>query len=143
MKVLLDASVVLRRLFGEPDALEQWSQIDEAYASRLMPVELGRVIDRARLAGDINDVQVEHLVQEAQRVTRSVEILDLSEAILARATGPMPTAIGTLDAAHLATALELAPTIDGTLIVATHDAQLARAARASGLEVIGVRPVAS
>jgi predicted nucleic acid-binding protein len=49
----------------------------------------------------------------------------------------MPTTLGTLDALHLATALELAAGGVAGLVLATHDAQLARAARASGLEVIG------
>jgi hypothetical protein len=49
----------------------------------------------------------------------------------------MPTTLGTLDAIHLATALALATTLDEPLVVATHDAHLARAARASGLDVRG------
>ena len=55
-----------------------------------------------------------------------------------RAAMPMPTTLGTLDAIHLATALELAPSIDGPMSLATHDEQLARAARASGMDVVGV-----
>jgi predicted nucleic acid-binding protein len=49
----------------------------------------------------------------------------------------MPTVIGSLDAIHLATALELAEETRTSLVLATHDARLARAARASGLTVIG------
>jgi predicted nucleic acid-binding protein len=136
MTVLLDTSVVLRKLFGERGTLAEWPRIRLAFASRMLSVELGRVIDRARLAGDIDDAQVEQLQREARRLLRSVEILALGERILARASGPMPTALGTLDAVHLATALELAPR-HPSLALATHDRQLARAARASGLEVCG------
>lgn len=136
MIALLDTSVLLRKLFGEPGSLPEWSRIREAHASRVLPVELGRAIDRARLAGDLDDAQVEQLQREARRVLRSVEILALSERILDRAAGPMPTALGSLDAIHLATALELQAHRPG-LVLATHDRQLARAARASGLEVVG------
>ena len=136
MIALLDTSVVLRKLFGEPDALAEWSRVREAYASRVLLVELGRVIDRCRLSGDIDDEQVEQLQQEARRVLRSVEVLALSERILVRAAGPMPTVLGSLDGIHLATAQELAATRTD-LVLATHDKQLARAARASGLEVCG------
>jgi hypothetical protein len=59
---LLDTSVVLRKLFGEPGSLAEWPRIQKAFASR----------------------------------------------VLDRAAGPMPTALGSLDAIHLATALELA-----------------------------------
>jgi predicted nucleic acid-binding protein len=134
---LVDTSVVLRKLFGERGSLVEWRDVREAYASRILPVELGRVIDRCRLAGDIDDDQVEQLQGEARRLLRSMEIIALSERILARAAGPMPTVLGSLDAIHLATAQELAVTRAG-LVLATHDKQLARAARASGLDVRGV-----
>jgi uncharacterized protein len=134
---LIDTSVVLRKLFGEPEPLAEWSQVREAYASRILFVELGRVIHRTRLAGDIDDQQVEQLQREARRILRSVDVLALSERILARAAGPLPTVVGSLDAIHLATAQEIAATRTKVLVVATHDVQLARAARASGLEVRG------
>jgi predicted nucleic acid-binding protein len=134
---LLDTSVVLRKLFGETGALAEWPRIQEAYVSRVLSVELGRVIDRARLAGDIDDQQVEQLQRESRRLLRSVEVVALSERVLDRAARPMPTALGSLDAIHLATALELAVKRAPDLLVATHDRQLARAARASGLEVLG------
>jgi predicted nucleic acid-binding protein len=134
---LLDTSVVLRKLFGEPGALAEWPRIKTAYASRLVAVELGRVIDRTRLTGEIDDEQVEQLQQESRRALRSVEVVALSERVLLRAGGPMPTALGSLDALHLATALELAAKRAPGLVLATHDRQLARAARASGLEVVG------
>jgi predicted nucleic acid-binding protein len=138
MMALLDTSVLLRKLFGEPGSLAEWSRITDAYASRILLLELGRVFDRSRLAGDIDDRQVEHLHREARRLLRSVVVLALSERILTRAGGPMPTVLGSLDAIHLATALELAEARTGPLVLATHDEQLGRAARASGLDVWGV-----
>ena len=135
MIALIDSSVLLRRLLGEPDQLREWSEIEEAYASRLLPLEVARVIDRFRLAGKIDDREVAALHGEARRVMRSIEILSLSENILERSAGPMPTALGSLDAVHLATALELARSV--SLVLATHDTALALAARASGLEVVG------
>jgi predicted nucleic acid-binding protein len=128
---------VLRQLFGEPGTLAEWGEIEEAYASRLLTLELGRVIDRCRLNGEIDDAQVEHLHLEAQRLLRSIELLGMSERILLRAGGPMPVVVGSLDAIHLATALELSESLGEPVVLATHDAQLARAARASGLRVCG------
>jgi predicted nucleic acid-binding protein len=137
MITLVDSSVVLRLLFGEPNALQSWSKITDAYASRLIGVEIGRVIDRRRLAGAIDDNDVAHLQQETRRTLRSIEILALSEPILDRAASAMPTMVGSLDAIHLATALELSRSLATPVVVATHDEQLARAARASGLTVVG------
>lgn len=137
MIAFVDSSVLLRKLFGEPDALAEWGQIEAAYASRLLPLEIGRVIDRCRLEGKLDDEDVVKLHREARRVQRSIEILAVTEEILERAAGPMPTSLGSLDAIHLTTALELARHLRSPVVLATHDGQLARAARASGLEVCG------
>lgn len=137
MIALVDTSVLLRKLFGEPGSLEEWPRLREAYVSRVLPVEIGRVIDRCRLAGEIDDADVEQLHRESRRLMRSVAVVGLSERVLDRAAGPMPTVLGSLDAIHLATALELARDRAPGLVLATHDRQLARAARASGLEVTG------
>ena len=114
MIAFVDSSVLIRKLFGEADQLTEWSQIREAYDSRVLLVE-----------------------QRARRAIRSIEVLEMTDAILVRAAAPMPTVVGTLDAIHLATALELREFLDSPLVLATHDDQLARAALASGLDVIG------
>ena len=57
--------------------------------------------------------------------------------MLARASQPMPTTLGTLDAIHLATALMWSEHSGSPLVMATHDQLLATAARASGLRAIG------
>jgi predicted nucleic acid-binding protein len=138
MTVFLDSSVLLRLLFGEPNPLRQWSEIRRAYASRLLLVEIGRVIDRVRLEGLIDDEQVALLHEELRQLVRSIEVLSLTDEILSRAAGALPTVLRTLDAIHLTTALELAESIREPVALATHDAQLARAARASGMTVWGV-----
>jgi hypothetical protein len=49
----------------------------------------------------------------------------------------LPTALGTLDAIHLATALVWRDRQNVALTIATHDAALATAARAFGFDVVG------
>ncbi len=137
MKAIVDSSVLLRKLFGESETLTEWSDIKTAYACRLVPVEVGRVIDRCRLMHQIDDDDVAALHQEARRLLRSIDVLALSEGILRRAAEAMPTVLGTLDAVHLATALEVSRHVEAPLVLATHDVQLARAARAFGLDVVG------
>lgn len=137
MTAFIDSSVLLRKLFGERHPLAEGTRIRRAFASRLLPVEIGRIIDRARLARDIDDQQVVDLHSELRRILRSIELRALTDAILDRAGGPMPTVVGSLDALHLATALDVAARLGERLVLATHDEQLARAARASGLDVIG------
>ncbi len=90
------------------------------------------------MAGGIDDQQGAGLQAGLRRVLRSIELLPLTESVLARAAAVMPTVVGTLGGLHLATALEVAASISERLAMATHDHQLGRAARASGLEVVGL-----
>ena len=128
----------LRKLFGEPHPLAEWTQIRQGYASRVLLVGVGRVIDRCRLDGRIEDREVASLHAEARRVMQSVNVVPLSDTILVRAAEPMPTRLGTLDAIHLATAIELVQRLAIPAVLATHDMRLAQAARALGIDVCGV-----
>ena len=78
------------------------------------------------------------LQQEFRRILPSISVLAINDKVLGRAACPMPTVLGTLDAIHLATALELVSEVGDDFVVATHDQQLATASRASGLKVVGV-----
>ena len=68
----------------------------------------------------------------------AVALIPLSEAILTAAQTALPAAVSTLDAIHLATALELAG--DGLLeAIMTYDVRLAQAAGTHGLAVLAPR----
>ena len=68
---------------------------------------------------------------------RAVDLVVLQRPILARASEPFPTPLGTLDALHLATALVWRDRNPQELVVATHDRDLALAARSFGFVVAG------
>ena len=63
-------------------------------------------------------------------------LVPLDTVVLERAAEPFPTLLSSLDAIHLATAL-LARTQVEDLCFATHDGELATAARAVGFKVLG------
>lgn len=68
----------------------------------------------------------------------SFELLPIDRLVLERAASQFPSALGTLDAIHLASA-EVAREELPDLILATHDRELAFAARAVGFAIVGVR----
>jgi len=70
-------------------------------------------------------------------IIASIEIVEIDMVVLDRAAQPMPTELGTLDAIHLATALLWKESTRAGLVMATHDAALALAAKAHGLAVVG------
>jgi predicted nucleic acid-binding protein len=137
MNVYLDSSVVLRRLRRESAPLAGWATWEHAYASVLLRVETLRTIDRMRLTGVVADKHVADLIRDAHAIFDVVEFVALNPAILNRAAQSFRTAVGTLDALHLATALWLgeAGAIDLTFL--THDSALAVGARSENFQVEG------
>ncbi|MGH9368403.1 MAG: type II toxin-antitoxin system VapC family toxin [Thermoanaerobaculia bacterium] len=139
MIAYLDSSVLLRRVLGQRDSLAQWKKIEAGVASALVEVECLRTLDRLRLAESLDDPTIAPRREALFRVLDAIELVEVTRPVLERAAQPMPTALGTLDAIHLATALlwrEHSGAAD--LVMATHDAALGLAARASGLRVIGL-----
>ncbi len=107
-------------------------------SSELLAFESLRTIDRLRLQGGLS---VEEAADRRVIVAEWLEAVDLvvlQRPILARASEPFPTALGTLDALHLATILVWRDRTRQQLLVATHDRDLGLAARSFGLGVVGV-----
>jgi len=136
--IYLDSSVLLRVVLGQAGSLREWRSIDRAVASELVEVESLRTLDRLRLAERLPDEQIASRREVVYRLLESVEIVEPNRTVLQRASQPLPTSLGTLDAIHLATALLWREKTGTDLAMATHDDALATAARASGLRVLGV-----
>jgi uncharacterized protein len=133
----LDSSAVLRIVLGQANALKEWRSITRGVASALVEVECLRTLDRLRLAEGLDDAEISERREAVFRLMEAIEVVELTRPVLARASQPMPTALGTLDAIHLATALLWKDRSGAGLVMATHDEALATAARASGLRVVG------
>jgi predicted nucleic acid-binding protein len=91
-----------------------------------------------RILESLTDDQIAVRREVVYRLLESVEIVEPTRPILTRASQPMPAALGTLDAIHLATALVWGERTGESLILATHDSALGMAGRANGLRVVGL-----
>ncbi len=138
MMVYLDASVVLRLVLGEEHALARRERFSGAVASALTEVECLRTLDRMARTGDLTMEEMADRRMAVYRLLEEVEAIDVSAPVLRRAAEPFPTPLGTRDAIHLSTAIAWRDTREVPLTMATHDRSLATAARAVGLEVVGV-----
>ncbi|PYP35322.1 MAG: hypothetical protein DMD46_13730 [Gemmatimonadetes bacterium] len=136
MIAYVDASVLLRLVLGEPGRLAKWREVETAVSSALAEVEVVRTLDRLRVRAELTPEETADRRGTAYRLLEAVSLADVSTPILRRAADPFPTPLGTLDAIHLATALAWRDA-RREVVMATHDAQLALAARACGFEVIG------
>lgn len=136
MTVYVDSSVLLRVVLGEAGRLREWRRIDRPISSVLIRLECLRTIDRARLRLGLPDSEVAERRAAVIEQMTGFDLVPVDPPVLERAADPFPTELGSLDALHLATALLLRARTP-SLALATHDQQLATAARASGLRVLG------
>jgi predicted nucleic acid-binding protein len=132
----VDASVILRIALGERDPLRAWRSIEVALVSELVRVEALRSIDRAKVSLSLPDDVVAQRRANVLSLLSACRIVRLDATVLERSAEPFPTALGTLDAIHLSTAL-LVRAEHPELAFATHDRGLATAARAVGFRVLG------
>lgn len=138
MNVYLDTSTVLRVLLAQRSPLATWGKWEAAWTSELMGVEARRVIDRLRLDAVLDDDGVALAHDGLATIEATISRIALTRPVLRRAALPMATAVKTLDAIHLASAMLLRERRGHQLVFATHDARQATAARALGFECRGV-----
>ncbi|MCK6571694.1 type II toxin-antitoxin system VapC family toxin [Myxococcota bacterium] len=137
MHVYLDSSVILRAAFGEPGAFRGWPRVSYGVSSRLAALECLRTLDRRRVRTSLSDTALARVRGTVLDLLSRLALVPLSPVIVARAAEPFPTALGTLDALHLATALHWQAATGDVLTFVSHDDELSTAARACGFETVG------
>lgn len=121
----LDASAIVKLVVTEAEsaAMHRWYVEAERLAtSRVGLIETVRATSRTPVDRD-----------HRENVLANLEVLELTAQIAQRAGGIQPSALRTLDAVHLSSALALGTDLDAFV---TYDDRLASAARALGLPVI-------
>lgn len=136
MNVYVDSSVLLRVVLGEPGRLRIWPRITTPVASEAIRLECLRTIDRARIHLRLEDEDVADRRAATLEAIETLSLVPIGPRILERAAEPFPTMLGSLDAIHLASALMVQDGFED-LSLATHDQELAVAARAVGFRVHG------
>ena len=136
MIVYVDSSVLLRIVTGAPGRLGRWGEITVPISSELIRLECYRTIDRARIRFSLSDTEVLERRTSIKERLDTFQLIPLETTVLERASEALPSALGSLDAIHLTSAL-LARRRYPDIILATHDAELAVAAREMGFPVLG------
>ncbi len=134
----IDTSALLRLVLREAGALDELRSYDSLVSSELIAVESCRTIDRLRSSGALTMQEAALRRQTVNEWLEAIDLILLRPAVLSRASEPLPTPLGTLDALHLASALVWRDRMSPLSVVATHDAALGLAAKAFGFEVRGI-----
>ena len=137
MTVYVDTSVLLRLVLREPGALDEIRSYETLVSSELLSVETRRTLDRLRLQGVLTQDEAAARLKVVTEWLEAVDLVLLRSPVLIRASEPLPTPLGTLDAIHLATALVWRDRMAVLPVIATHDSALGLAARSFGFDVIG------
>jgi hypothetical protein len=136
----VDASAVLRVVFGESGETVPLKAGDVVASSQLIEVETFRAVDRARLMGELDDLTTATRRKALSDFLEMIDLVPIDQHVIERARGSFPVPVRSLDAIHVATA-ELLATAAGTEPVEfwTHDERQALAALGRGLNVRGIR----
>jgi uncharacterized protein len=124
--IYLDASAIVKLVVeeAETEALRTWlgRRRSPRVTSDITRVELARACMRAEPAA----------LLEAQRTVARLNTMPVSKKVLVRAAAFQPAELRSLDAIHLASALELRPHLRALV---AYDARLVEAARAARLPI--------
>jgi predicted nucleic acid-binding protein len=124
--VYLDSSAITKLLVADEterlDLRSYLSSRPDRAASVVARVEVARALSRRDAAHD----------RELRNVWAGVSSIPLDRTVIERASIIEPPRLRTLDAIHLASAMELGGDLDALV---TYDVKLAAAARAAGLPV--------
>lgn len=137
MIAYLDSSALLSSVLGDHPTPLELTAFDQMLSSDLIVLETARTRDRLRLEGRVDpEADAEHAATLRGHFAR-MTLAPIEPATLESAARPLHVVLGSLDSIHLATAMAFRTKGVQDLVLATHDVQLARAARQEGFEVIG------
>jgi predicted nucleic acid-binding protein len=130
----------MRIVLVQASPLPEWGNLEHGISSELLAVEGFRTFDRLWHNDELTENDLAEKRPKFRRFLRRLDLRPLDRAVLNLAARSLPTTLATLDAIHLATAIQYRatqPPDERPLLFATHDQQLARAARAMNFEVLG------
>jgi predicted nucleic acid-binding protein len=134
----VDASAVLRVVFGEPGGVIPLEGGDRIVSSHIVEVEAFRAVDRVRLLGQLDDAQTARKRKELADLLAMLDLAPVDATVITRAKESFAVNVRALDAIHVATAEVLMAAAGGeSLEFWTHDDRQATAALSRGLNVRG------
>jgi predicted nucleic acid-binding protein len=128
----LDASALVKLIHEEPESesLRTFLDADELISSELVLTEIPRAIRRAATAHPA--LPVAQLIERTQNLLEAIALLPVDRALLAAAGAIAEPTLRSLDAIHLASAIDATP-LDGLV---SYDVGQSAAARLAGLRTM-------
>jgi len=110
---------------------------DTVVTSALTAVELRRAVVQVTTSGRVPQERANESLRRALEVLARIDVVPLDEPVLARAGGAFPLPIRTLDALHVASALEVRLQREVTaLVMLSRDKRVRDVAAAMGIQLV-------
>jgi len=139
MIIYAESSAILAWLLGEPrdaEVADAMRKADQVLVSDLLFVECDRACIRSATLGALADQQVASVRQQLARASAHWQVLRISSSVLERSRQPFPhEPVRTLDALHLASALESRSALPETCVLSL-DNRVRQNAAGLGFEVL-------
>lgn len=137
----VDTSVLVKRYVREEGSSRARALLKHhcVLSSALLPVEALAAIRRRRSTGDLSERDFAGILADLQRDRRRWELVEVTPQVLGRAEQLLHAeSLRTLDALHIASALELESALGEKLPFITSDVRQRVAAQRAGLQVVWV-----
>lgn len=137
----VDTSVLVKRYVREDESPRARALLrrHRVLSSALLPVEALAAIRRRRSAGDLSERDFTGILADLQRDRQRWKLVEVTSQVLGRAEQLLHAeSVRTLDALHIASALELERALGEKLPFLTSDTRQRGAAQRAGLQVVWV-----
>ncbi len=137
----VDTSTLVKRYVREDGSLRARALLKRhrVLSSVLLPIETLAALRRRRNTGDLSERDFTGILADVQRDRQRWELVELTQQVLARAEELLHTdSLRTLDALHIAPALELERALGEKLPFLTSDVRQRTGAQRAGLQVVWV-----
>jgi predicted nucleic acid-binding protein len=138
MIAYIDSSVLLRILLDEEGKIEAFKKIELGISSVLLKIECLRTLDRIKFENHYSDDEYMESRALFLAAFKKISFIKLSNSIVESSCRPWGIPVKSLDAIHLASALQWKQSEEKNLTFLTHDKRLGNAAKSNGLDVFGI-----
>ncbi len=138
MIAYIDSSVLPRILLDEEGKIEEFKKIERGISSVLLKIECLRTLDQLKFENQYSDDEYIESRSLFLSAFKKISFIKLSNSIVESSCRPWEIPVKSLNAIHLASALQWKQNEEKNLMFLTHDKRLGNVAKSNGLDVIGL-----
>lgn len=133
----IDSSALLRFLLDEEGSISEFRELQLGVSSVLLKIECLRTLERLRFENHFTEDEYLEARATFHAAFRKITFIKINSYVVDSACESWGVPLKSLDAIHLASALEWKQSQGKKLIFFTHDKRLGALAKSRGMDVLG------